>query len=118
MITETYRRNLKKLRAEKGITQRELAGLVGIERKTIMKYETGIAFPKLNIAEDMATALGSDFVKIITDGDEEREEFKRKAALWDKILEYAKETASVGYTRIRIDYLLKLEATDGRTDDD
>lgn len=118
MITETYRRNLKRLRTEKGITQREFAEIVGLERKTIMKYETGIAFPRLDIAEDMASALGGEFLRMLTDGDEEREELRRKAALWDKVLEYARESASVGYTRIRIDYLLRLEGGNERADDD
>lgn len=105
MITETYRRNLKRLRTEKGITQREFAEIVGLERKTIMK-------------EDMASALGGEFVKMLTDSDEEWEELRRKAALWDKVLEYARESASVGYTRIRIDYLLRLEGGNERADDD
>lgn len=39
----------------------------------------------------------------------EYSELKRKAAAWDKVLEYAKEAADVGYTRIRIEFIERLE---------
>jgi len=37
---------IRKLRRDKGITQRELAEMLGVDRTAISKWEQGIAFPR------------------------------------------------------------------------
>lgn len=37
--------NIKRARKEKGLTQNELAGKLGVSQKTISKYETGEQIP-------------------------------------------------------------------------
>lgn len=49
---------IKRLREEKGITQKQLADLVGVERSTVAKWETGTAFPGGAKLPKLARALG------------------------------------------------------------
>lgn len=50
--------NLAQLRAERGMTQRELAALVGVAWSMISKYESGQSMPRLKILIRLANALG------------------------------------------------------------
>lgn len=118
MITEAFRENVKRLRQERKLSQWKFAELIGRSRKTYMKYENGSGSPSMDMAEDMATAIGVEFGDMIADRFGEYSELKRKAAAWDKVLEYAREAADVGYTRIKIEFIERLEGGDGRTDDD
>lgn len=44
-------------RKEKGLTQGELAALIGIERYNICNYETGVSRPRTETLEKLAAAL-------------------------------------------------------------
>lgn len=45
------------MRERANLKQRELAGLLGVERSTIAKWETGAALPRASQLPDLAAAL-------------------------------------------------------------
>lgn len=49
--------NLKKYRLEKGLTQEELAQLVGVRRETIIRLEAGKYNPSLKLAIDISRVV-------------------------------------------------------------
>lgn len=53
--------NLKAVRKEKGISQRELAELVGVSRNTISSIETGQFNPTAKLALILCVALDKKF---------------------------------------------------------
>ena len=57
MTSETLGNRLKEARAEAGITQAELADLVGVSRKTINTVENGVFVPSTLLALKLAAAL-------------------------------------------------------------
>ena len=68
---ETLCNNVKKLRAEKGLSQEKLANMVGVTRQTIVSLEKGNYIPSLLLAMNIADALGRPIDAIF-----EREESK------------------------------------------
>ena len=52
---------LKEVRAEKGISQQELADMVGVSRNTISSLETGQYEPTAKLALVLAVALDMKF---------------------------------------------------------
>lgn len=57
----TLKNNLKEIRAEKGISQAELAQLVGVSRNTISSIETGQFNPTAKLALILCIALDKKF---------------------------------------------------------
>lgn len=55
---ETFPARLIRLRAEAGLTQRGLAGEIGVAQKSIYQWEVGIAEPRLSNLQSLAAALG------------------------------------------------------------
>lgn len=53
----TFSERLKKIRENKEMTQEQLAKRSGISRRMIQKYESGIARPRYDAAEKLASAL-------------------------------------------------------------
>lgn len=49
--------NLKKYRQLKGLTQEQLAALVGVRRETIMRLEAGKYNPSLKLAIDLSRTV-------------------------------------------------------------
>lgn len=49
--------NLKRIRKERNLTQQELAELVGLDRTTVTKYETGKAKPSHDVLLKLSGAL-------------------------------------------------------------
>lgn len=54
----TIGENIKRIRIQRGLTQKELGFLVGISESAIRGYELGIRVPKLNRLEKIAFSLG------------------------------------------------------------
>lgn len=54
----TIGENIKYFRKEKGLTQKELGNLCGINEVQIRRYELGGSNPKLETIQKIATALG------------------------------------------------------------
>lgn len=57
--------NMKLLRVKKNMTQGELAEKAGVKRMTISYYETGIRYPRRDILDKLAAALGCDVKDIV-----------------------------------------------------
>ena len=53
---------LAKRRAEKGISQKELASVAGIDHSDISKIERGVANPAVGTLERIARALDAELV--------------------------------------------------------
>ena len=53
--------HLKKIRAELGISQTELANLIGVSRQTISSIETGQFCPTAKLALILCTAVDKKF---------------------------------------------------------
>ena len=58
--------NLKQLRAEKGLSQSELAEMVGVSRNTISSIETGQFSPTAKLALILCIALDQKFEDIFS----------------------------------------------------
>lgn len=50
--------NLRKIRNEKGLTQDELAALLGTSKQVISRYENDLRSPKISVVADYADKLG------------------------------------------------------------
>ena len=57
--------NIRSVRIQKGITQKELAKRIKKSYSSVQKYEMGIAVPPLSVVEKIAEALGVDKFEII-----------------------------------------------------
>ena len=55
---EQLRNRLREARAERGLTQADLAAMIGVSRKTINTVENGIFIPSTVLALRLAQALG------------------------------------------------------------
>ena len=60
----TLRNRLKEIRAEKNLSQGELAALVGVSRNTISSIETGQYYPTAKLALVLSVAVGKKFEDI------------------------------------------------------
>ncbi|AWI07783.1 helix-turn-helix transcriptional regulator [Clostridium drakei] len=56
--------NLKKYRQLKGLTQEELANIVGVRRETIMRLESAKYNPSLKLAIDISRAVDTPIEEI------------------------------------------------------
>lgn len=56
--------NLKSFRQAKGLTQGQLAELVGVRRETIMRLEKAQYNPSLKLAVDISRAVGAPIEEI------------------------------------------------------
>ena len=56
--------NIKSIRIQKGITQKDLAIKIGKSYSSIQKYELDLAIPPLPVVERLADALGVDKFEI------------------------------------------------------
>lgn len=59
--------NIKRIRSEKKITQRQLGELSGISYKQIGLYEQGVRNPKLETIQKIAKALDTSYLELIYD---------------------------------------------------
>ena len=55
--TVAFRTKIREFRAVRGLTQEELARIVGVRRETIVFLEKGTYNPSLRLAHDVARAL-------------------------------------------------------------
>lgn len=57
---------IKTLREKNGITQKELAKIIGVSDKTVSKWETNRGLPDIGIIEELAKALGVSLSELLT----------------------------------------------------
>ena len=67
------RTRIRELRARHGLTQEQLAGLVGVRRETILHLEGGRYNPSLRLAHLVACALHSKVEDVFIFDDDESE---------------------------------------------
>ena len=63
-------KRLKQARKEKGLSQEELANLIGLKVGTVSKYEQGDRTPGIGKLQLIATALECDTSRFVASGDE------------------------------------------------
>ena len=56
---------LKELRKERNITQEELAEKMGVSRRTVSRWETGMNMPDMDILIDISDFYGTDLREIL-----------------------------------------------------
>jgi transcriptional regulator with XRE-family HTH domain len=61
----TVNENIKRIRKERGLTQKKLGELCGIAEPTIRRYEAGTLNPKIETVEKLASALGITAVDLM-----------------------------------------------------
>ncbi len=57
---------IKTLREKKGVTQTELAGILGVSSKAVSKWETAKGLPDISLIEPLANALSVSVMELIT----------------------------------------------------
>ena len=95
----TVGENIRNIRKEKGLTQKKLAELCGINEVQIRQYELGKANPKIETISKIADALNVPIGKILiivnnNKSAEEREKEKMIAEEAEKIIEEFEDEAS------------------------
>ena len=57
---------IKKLREEKGITQLQLADMIGVSSKAVSKWETSKGLPDISLIESLGKALGVSVAELLS----------------------------------------------------
>lgn len=57
---------IKRLRESKGLTQMELADLIGVSSKAVSKWETAKGLPDISLIEPLSTALGVSVMELMS----------------------------------------------------
>ena len=73
---------IKELRNHKGLTQEQLAEIMGVSPKTISRWETGEVTPPLEVLDRIADALGVEFDSLLPQSPPLQETFEEQ---WDRI---------------------------------
>lgn len=63
--------NLKRLRTEKGMMQKELANKIGTTNSAICNYEKGVREPNIDTLKKLASALDVTVDKLLEEPDEQ-----------------------------------------------
>ncbi len=61
----SFAEKVKKLREEKGLTQAELANMIGIAQPTIAQYEKGMKVPTIITGVDLAKKLNTTCEELV-----------------------------------------------------
>lgn len=77
--------NVSRLRKEKGLTQQELAALLGVTNKAVSRWETGDGYPEITLLPPLANALGVSIDGLMTG---EPSEGRSSRIVWADFLSY------------------------------
>lgn len=66
MIKINFCENLKTLRKTKGLTQKELASIVGVDQRTISAWEKGVCEPSFALLSKLCEIFNETFDSILT----------------------------------------------------
>lgn len=66
MMKITFNENLRMLRKSKGLTQKELADMVGVDQRTISAWEKGICEPGFQLLAHLCEIFNETFDSILT----------------------------------------------------
>lgn len=64
-----FTEKLQKLRKDKGLTQSELAQMVGVSCRSIQNYELGARYPKRHILNKLCSVLGTKIEYLVSADD-------------------------------------------------
>ena len=62
---KSFGHTLKKIRAEKGLTQAAFAEMIGTSKQVISRYENNQRCPKITIAAEFAKKLGVPLERLV-----------------------------------------------------
>lgn len=82
-IKKEFGLRIKEVRNKKGITQYQLAELVGIDPKHMSHIETGRSFPKADLIEKFAKALDIEYTELFN-----TEHLQERKAILNRINQY------------------------------
>ena len=63
-------KRIKKIRSDKGLTQKQLAKIAGVGEMTISQYERGVRQPKVEQLQRIVNVLGISMNQLLTDSEE------------------------------------------------
>lgn len=66
MMKVVFNENLKTLRKSKGLTQKELADMVGVDQRTISAWEKGVCEPGFQMLAHLCEIFNETFDSILT----------------------------------------------------
>lgn len=75
MDSKVFGQFIAKTRKEKGMTQADLAEIIGVTDKAVSRWERGIGFPDINTLEPLASALDLSIFELMRS---ERSDMKEK----------------------------------------
>ena len=105
---------LKELRKEKGLTQEQLAEILGVAGRTVSRWETASNMPDLGMLIQLSELYGVDINEII-DGERKNmpmhEENKENKETLSKIAEYSKLEKEKAVKSISIAYYVTIIAS-------
>ncbi|WP_270588766.1 helix-turn-helix domain-containing protein [Faecalibacillus intestinalis] len=113
----TVGENIKKIRKEKGLTQKELGKLCGMSEAQIGQYENGLRNPKMETLEKIANALDISYFELLDISETTKESNIQKITLnveiknideetkkAEKLIELLKEAKSLADDLASIDF--------------
>ena len=84
-IKKDFGQRIKELRNKKGITQYQLAKMVGIDPKHMSHIETGRSFPKADLIEKFANALEIEYPELFN-----TQHLEDREIIFKKLINYLK----------------------------
>lgn len=92
-MIENFAGNISRLRKEQGLSQGELAELVGVNKQTISNIERGIRYPKFETLEKFAQVFKASPVQLF--GTDKEIEISTTESVMDRIDEYEDRVQSM-----------------------
>lgn len=87
-IKKDFGQRIKELRNKKGITQYQLAEMVGIDPKHMSHIETGRSFPKADLIEKFANALEIEYPELFS-----TQYLEDREIIFKKLINYKKNAS-------------------------
>ena len=66
MMSLNFKENLKALRTAKGLTQKELANILGVDQRTVSAWEKGVCEPSFSMLYKLCELFDEDFNGILS----------------------------------------------------
>ncbi|MGN0818793.1 MAG: helix-turn-helix transcriptional regulator [Christensenellaceae bacterium] len=67
MTKINFANNLRSLRKEKQLTQKQLAGLLGVDQRTVSAWENGVCEPSFELLAKLCEIFDESFDSILTE---------------------------------------------------
>lgn len=80
-MNQEFAEKISKLRRDKGMTQQELAGKLGVTNKAVSRWETGEGYPEVTLLVPLADALGVTVDHLLKSKNSELTDFNEKNKL-------------------------------------